>query len=48
LWMRRTSTHASSTESDCGLYYNQQRNRRAEISDEISKENADGAIAPLH
>jgi hypothetical protein len=41
LWMRRTSTYASSTESDCGRCYNQQRNRRAEISAEISKENAD-------
>ena len=35
-------TYASSTESDYGLCYSQQRNRRAEISAEISKENADG------
>ena len=40
--MRRTSTYASRTESDCGLCYNQQRNRRAEISAKISKENGDG------
>jgi hypothetical protein len=40
--MRRTSTYASRTVSDCGLCYNQQRNRRAEISAQISKENGDG------
>ena len=37
--MRRTSTYASRTESDCGLCYNQQRNRRAEIS--AKNENGD-------
>jgi hypothetical protein len=33
--MRKTSTYASSTESNCALCYNQQHDRHAEISAEI-------------
>jgi hypothetical protein len=40
--MRKTSTYASSTESNCALCYNQQHDRRAEISAEINNENGDG------